>query len=71
VDVKPLLDLCKIKDTDIIEMTVAAQVLHSFYNGVETIIIFFLNYLDEKLQTILNGIKHYLKWRLESIQETK
>jgi hypothetical protein len=34
-DVKPLLDLCKLKDEpDIIEMTAAAQVLHSFYNGI-------------------------------------
>jgi hypothetical protein len=49
VDVKPLLNLCKIKDPDIIEMTAAAQVLHSFYNGVESIIVLFFKYLNEKL----------------------
>jgi hypothetical protein len=49
VDVKPLLDLCKIRDPDIIEMTAAALVLHSFYNGVESIIILFFKYLNEKL----------------------
>ena len=48
-DVKPLLDLCKIRDPDIIEMTAAAQVLHSFYNGVESIIVLFFKYLDEKI----------------------
>jgi hypothetical protein len=40
-DVKPLLDLCKIMDPDIIEMTATAQVLHSFYNGVESVIVLF------------------------------
>jgi hypothetical protein len=48
-DVKPLLDLCKIKNPDIIEMTAAAQVLHSFYNGVESVIVLLFKYLDEKL----------------------
>jgi hypothetical protein len=48
-DIKPLLDLCKIKIPDIIEMTAAAQVLHSFYNGVESIIVIFFKYLNEKL----------------------
>jgi hypothetical protein len=49
VDVKPLLDLCKIKPPDIIEITVAAQVLHSFYNGVESVIVLLFRYLNEKL----------------------
>jgi hypothetical protein len=48
-DVKPLLDLCKIKEPDIIEMTAAAQVLHSFYNGVESVIVLFFKYINEKL----------------------
>jgi hypothetical protein len=48
-DVKPLLDLCKIRSPDIIEMTAAAQVLHSFYNGVESVVILFLKYLNEEL----------------------
>jgi type I restriction-modification system DNA methylase subunit len=48
-DVKPLLDLCKIREPDIIEMTAAAQVLHSFYNGVESVIVLFFKYKDEKL----------------------
>jgi hypothetical protein len=48
-DVNPLLDLCKIKDPDIIEKTAAAQVLHSFYNGVESVIVLFFKYLNEEL----------------------
>jgi hypothetical protein len=48
-DVEPLLNLCKIKSPDIIEITAAAQVLHSFYNGVESIIILILKYINEKL----------------------
>jgi len=47
--VKSLLDLCKIKEPDIIEITAAAQVLHSFYNGVESVIILFFKYANEKL----------------------
>jgi len=48
-DVKPLLNLCKIKDPDIIEMTAAAQVLHSFYNGIESVLVLFFKYKNEKL----------------------
>jgi len=48
-DVRPLLDLCKIKEPDIIEITAAAQVLHSFYNGMESILILFLKYKNEKI----------------------
>ena len=48
-DVKPLLDLCKLKEPDIIEIAAAAQVLHSFYNGVESIIVLFFKYINEKL----------------------
>jgi len=48
-EVKPLLDLCKIRKPDIIEMTAAAQVLHSFYNGIESIVVLFFKYMNEKL----------------------
>ena len=47
--VLPLLELCKLREPDIIEMTAAAQVLHSFYNGVESIIVLFIKHMDEKL----------------------
>jgi hypothetical protein len=49
-DVKPLLDLCRIKEEpDIIEMSAAAQVLHSFYNGIESVITLLLKYKNMKL----------------------
>ena len=46
---KPLLDLCKIREPDFIEITATAQILHSFYNGVESIIIIFFKNFGEKL----------------------
>ena len=46
---KPLLDLCKIREPDFIEITATAQILHSFYNGVESIIIMFFKNFREKL----------------------
>jgi hypothetical protein len=57
VDVKPLLTLCKIRKPDIIEITAAAQVLHSFYNGVESIIVLFFKYTNEKLPNDLKWHK--------------
>jgi len=49
-DINPLLNLCKIKtQPDIIEMTASAQVLHSFYNGVESIVVLLFKYMNEKL----------------------
>ena len=61
-DVSPLLDLCKIKEPpDIIELTAAAQVLHSFYNGVESIIVLFFKYINEKLPNDLRWHKTLLE----------
>jgi hypothetical protein len=60
-DVKPLLDLCKIKEPDIIEITAAAQVLHSFYNGVESIIVLFFKHVNEKLPNDLSWHKTLLE----------
>jgi hypothetical protein len=61
-DVSPLLNLCKIKEQpDIIEMTAAAQVLHSFYNGVESIIVLFFKYINEKLPNDLRWHKTMLE----------
>ena len=47
-DAKPLLDLCKIKEPDFVEITATAQILHSFYNGVESVIILFFKNSGEK-----------------------
>jgi hypothetical protein len=48
-DATPLLNLCKVKEPDFIEITATAQILHSFYNGIESIIILFLKNSGEKL----------------------
>ena len=59
-EVSPLLNLCNIKQKpDIIEKTAAAQVLHSFYNGVESIIV--LLYMNEKLPNDLRWHKTLLE----------
>jgi len=48
-DAKPLLDLCKIKEPDFVEITATAQILHSFYNGIESVIMLFIKNSGEKL----------------------
>jgi hypothetical protein len=48
-DSKPLLNLCKLKTPDFIEISAAAMVLHSFYNGIENILILIFKYYDEQL----------------------
>jgi hypothetical protein len=42
-------DLVLGNDTDFIEITAMAQILHSFYNGVESVIILFLKSIKEKI----------------------
>ena len=46
---KPLLDLCKVKEPDFVEITATAQILHSFYNGVENVAILSLKSVNEKV----------------------
>jgi hypothetical protein len=48
-DAKPLMDLCKLKEPDFIEITATAQILHSFYNGVESVVILILKNINEKV----------------------
>jgi hypothetical protein len=67
-DAKPLLALCIIEEPDFVEITATAQILHSFYNGVESVIILFLKIAVKTYQTIFIGINLYLKWSLESTQ---
>jgi hypothetical protein len=38
-DSKPLFDLCKLQQPDFVESSAAALILHSFYNGIENILL--------------------------------
>ena len=61
-EVNPLLNLCKVKEEpDIIEKTASAQVLHSFYNGVESIVVLLFKYMNEKLPNDLRWHKTLLE----------
>ena len=48
-DASPLIKLCNLKEPDFVEITAMAQILHSFYNGVESVIILILKNINEKL----------------------
>ena len=48
-DASPLIKLCNLKEPDFIEMTAMAQILHSFYNGIESVILLILKNINEKL----------------------
>ena len=49
IDAKPLLDLCKLKEPDFVEIAASAQILHSFYNGIENVVILILKGINEKI----------------------
>ncbi|MCL2792174.1 MAG: hypothetical protein FWD87_03710 [Spirochaetaceae bacterium] len=49
VNAKPLFDLCKIKKPGFIEISAASMVLHSFYNGLENILILIIKHYEGKL----------------------
>ena len=61
-DCQPLIDLCKLKTPDFIEMSAAAMVLHSFYNGIENIVIMIFKNNDEKLP-------NSYKWHTELLEK--
>jgi hypothetical protein len=39
LEAKPLFDLCKLRLPDFVEASAAALILHSFYNGIENILL--------------------------------
>ncbi|GBR75589.1 hypothetical protein NO2_0248 [Candidatus Termititenax persephonae] len=48
-DAEPLLALCKIKVPDFVELSAAALCLHSFYNGVENILLLIVKQIDAEI----------------------
>jgi uncharacterized protein (UPF0332 family) len=61
-DSKPLFDLCKLKEPDFIELSASAMVLHSFYNGIENIIMLIFKHYDEKLP-------NSIRWHMELLEK--
>ena len=59
---KPLLDLCNLKTPNYIEISAAAMLSHSFYNGIENILILIFKSYDEELP---NGNK----WHIELLDK--
>ena len=57
-----LQNLCKLKTPDFIELSAAAMVLHSFYNGIENIILMILKSYEEKLPSGNN-------WHMELLEK--
>jgi hypothetical protein len=57
----PLFDLCRNNEPDFIEMSAAAMVLHSFYNGIENILVLFSKYYETELSTTY-------KWHQELLE---
>jgi hypothetical protein len=60
---KPLLDLCRLKEPDFIESSAAALFLHSFYNGIESIILLIFKNIGE-------NIPNNLQWHKELFEKT-
>jgi hypothetical protein len=62
-DSKPLLDLCKLKMPDFIEISAAALLLHSFYNGIENILRLIIKTYDTELP-------NDTKWHMELLEKS-
>jgi len=51
---KPLLDLNKLRKLDMIEAMASGSLLHSFYNGVEKVLIQYFKGINEKIDNNFN-----------------
>ena len=61
-DAKPLFDLCKLREPDFIEISAAALVLHSFYNGIENILILIIKHYE-------GNLSNSNKWHMELLDK--
>jgi hypothetical protein len=61
-DSKPLFNLYALKTPDFIEMSAGAMVLHSFYNGIENILLLILKHYNEQLP-------NSNKWHMELLDK--
>lgn len=56
----PLLDLCKVRDPSLIEITALGSVLHSFYTGIEKIFMMISKRIDKEPISNINWHKDLL-----------
>jgi hypothetical protein len=64
----PLFDLCKIKEPDFVERCGIAMILHSFYNGVENILLLIIKNKDLNLP---NGVKWHKELFAKAFEATE
>jgi hypothetical protein len=67
-DSKPLLDLLTVKTPDFIEMSAGAMVLHSFYNGIENMLVLICKHYDDQLP---NSNKWHMELLEKAFESTK
>ena len=49
-----LINLCKVKEPDLIEKTAIASILHSFYTGIEKIFVAIAKEIDQNIPSDKN-----------------
>ena len=64
----PLIDLCKIKEPDFIEKCGISMILHSFYNGIENILILIVKNKDSNMP---NGTKWHKELLDKAFENTE
>ena len=64
----PLFDLCKIKEPDYIEKCAVAMIIHSFYNGIENMILMIVKNKDSNLPS---GIKWHKELLNRAFEKTE
>jgi predicted RNA methylase len=64
----PLFDLCKIREPDFVERCGIAMILHSFYNGIENILLLIIKNKDTVLP---NEVKWHKELFAKAFETTK
>jgi hypothetical protein len=54
-------------EPDFIESSASALLLHSFFNGIESIVLMILKNIGKIFQAVFNGIKNCLKKHLRQL----
>jgi len=66
---KPLLDLCKYKELDFIEISAAGSFLHSFYSGIEKTILLIFKSISENIPNDIDWHKTLLNKAFEATEK--